>query len=205
MLTHERSNTPVRDDLACGSSVFVPVVAIDGPAPAPVLAAAPAARPVPEREPSRLSPRPATSARLSARLPNGVKLELGGLKPESFLAQNLIVVSPGVPASIPELEAARQAGIPVWSEIELAWRFLRGKLIAITGSNGKTTTTSLVAHILRTAGLSTHMGGNIGTPLLSFVERSSDQDITVAEVRRKLTGVPAGMTSWLTAAMCWSG
>jgi len=72
---HERSNTPVRDDVACGSSAFVPVVvAIDGPAP--VLAAAPAARPVPERKPSRLSPRSATSAWLSVQLPNGVKLEL---------------------------------------------------------------------------------------------------------------------------------
>ncbi len=120
---------------------------------------------------------------IPARLADaGVQLELGGLRAQSFLTQNLIVVSPGVPANIPELEAARQAGIPVWSEIELAWRFLRGKLIAITGSNGKTTTTSLVAHILRTAGLNTHIGGNIGTPLLSFVERSSDQDVTVAEV-----------------------
>jgi transposase len=72
---HEGSNTPVRDGgTAVGASAFVPVVAIDGPAP--VLAALPAARPVPEREPSRLSPRLATSARLSAQLPNGVKLEL---------------------------------------------------------------------------------------------------------------------------------
>ena len=70
----------------------------------------------------------------------------------------------------------------MWSEIELAWRFLRGKLVAITGSNGKTTTTSLVAHILKTANITTHVGGNIGTPLLSFVERSSDSDVTVAEV-----------------------
>jgi transposase len=71
---HEQSNTPVRDDVACGSSAFVPVVAIDNLAP--VLAAAPVARPVPEREPSRLSSRSATSAWLSAQLPNGVKLEL---------------------------------------------------------------------------------------------------------------------------------
>jgi transposase len=71
---HEQSNTTVRDDTAVGSSAFVPVVAIDGPAPA--LVPAPAARPVREREPSRLSPRSATSARLLAQLPNGVKLEL---------------------------------------------------------------------------------------------------------------------------------
>jgi UDP-N-acetylmuramoylalanine--D-glutamate ligase len=112
----------------------------------------------------------------------GVVIELGGMRPESFLEQDLIVVSPGVPAKLAVLEAARKKEIPVWSEIELAWRYLRGKLVAITGSNGKTTTTSLVAHILKTANIPTHVGGNIGTPLLSFVERSSDTDVTVAEV-----------------------
>ncbi len=80
------------------------------------------------------------------------------------------------------MTAARKKGIAIWSEIELAWRYLRGKLVAITGSNGKTTTTSLVGHILRTSNIPTHVGGNIGTPLLSFVERSSDTDVTVAEV-----------------------
>ena len=80
------------------------------------------------------------------------------------------MVSPGVPANLPALVLARARGIPVWSEIELAWRFLRGKLVAITGSNGKTTTTSLVAHILKTAGITTLVGGNIGVPLLSLVE-----------------------------------
>jgi UDP-N-acetylmuramoylalanine--D-glutamate ligase len=112
----------------------------------------------------------------------GVKLEAGGIREGSFLEQDLIVLSPGVPANIPALAAARKKGIAIWSEIELAWRYLRGKLVAITGSNGKTTTTSLVGHILRTSNISTHVGGNIGTPLLSFVERSSDTDVTVAEV-----------------------
>jgi UDP-N-acetylmuramoylalanine--D-glutamate ligase len=87
-----------------------------------------------------------------------------------------------VPAKLPVLEIARAEGIPVWSEIELAWRFLRGKLVAITGSNGKTTTTSLVAHILKTAGIATFVGGNIGVPLLSLVESSTDSSVTVAEV-----------------------
>jgi UDP-N-acetylmuramoylalanine--D-glutamate ligase len=120
-----------------------------------------------------------TAARLRAA---GVTLELGGHRAESFLDQDLIVVSPGVPAKLPELELARARGIPVWSEIELAWRFLRGKLIAITGSNGKTTTTSLVAHILQTAGIPTLIGGNIGTPLLALVENSMDTTVTVAEI-----------------------
>jgi UDP-N-acetylmuramoylalanine--D-glutamate ligase len=112
----------------------------------------------------------------------GVKLELGGFVPQTFLEQDLIVVSPGVPAKIAPLENARAKGIPVWSEIELAWRFLRGKLVAITGSNGKTTTTSLIAHILKTSNIPTLIGGNIGTPLLTLVETSVETSVTVAEI-----------------------
>lgn len=112
----------------------------------------------------------------------GVEFVLGRHDPAIFLDQDLIVLSPGVPADLPALQKAREKGIPVWSEIELAWRFLRGKLVAITGSNGKTTTTSLVAHILQTAGIHTLVGGNIGTPLLALVESSTDSSVTVAEV-----------------------
>ena len=129
-----------------------------------------------EKSESELAP---TAEKLRAA---GVKLELGGHTPETFLEKDLIVVSPGVPANLPALAKARAAGIPVWSEIELAWRFLRGKLVAITGSNGKTTTTALVAHILKTAGIPTLVGGNIGTPLLALVESSTDSSVTVAEV-----------------------
>ena len=112
----------------------------------------------------------------------GVTLELGSHTPATFLDQDLIIVSPGVPTNLPQLESARGKGIPVWSEIELAWRFLRGKLVAITGSNGKTTTASLVAHILKTAGIPTLIGGNIGAPLLSIVESTTDSTVTVAEI-----------------------
>jgi UDP-N-acetylmuramoylalanine--D-glutamate ligase len=119
---------------------------------------------------------------IPALLDHGITVETGGHGERTFREQDLIVVSPGVPANIPALAAARKKGIAIWSEIELAWRYLRGKLVAITGSNGKTTTTSLVGHILRTSNIPTHVGGNIGTPLLSFVERSSDTDVTVAEV-----------------------
>ena len=129
-----------------------------------------------EKPESELAP---TAEKLRAA---GVKLELGGHTTETFLEKDLIVVSPGVPANLPALAKARSAGIPVWSEIELAWRFLRGKLVAITGSNGKTTTTALVAHILKTAGIPTLVGGNIGTPLLALVESSTDSTVTVAEV-----------------------
>ena len=120
-----------------------------------------------------------TAAQLRAA---GVKLELGGHAPAAFLEQDLVILSPGVPAKLPLLDLVRARGIPVWSEIELAWRFLRGKLVAISGSNGKTTTTSLVAHILETAGIPMLIGGNIGVPLLSLVESSTDSSVTVAEV-----------------------
>ncbi len=120
-----------------------------------------------------------TAERLRAA---GVKLELGTRNADAFLQQDLIVVSPGVPFKLPQLELARSHGIPVWSEIELAWRFLRGKLVAVTGSNGKTTTTALIAHILKTASIPMLVGGNIGTPLLALVETSTDSTVTVAEV-----------------------
>lgn len=112
----------------------------------------------------------------------GVALQFGPFQPETFTNQDLIIVSPGVPANIPALQLARTSKIPVWSEIELAWRLLRGKLVAITGSNGKTTTTALVGHILQSAKVPVQVGGNIGTPLLARVEASSDSMITVAEV-----------------------
>lgn len=120
-----------------------------------------------------------TAARLRAA---GVRLELGGHPSSIFFEQDLIVVSPGVPANLAPMVLAHVGGVPVWGEIELAWRFLRGKLIAVTGSNGKTTTTSLVGHILESAGIPTLVGGNIGAPLISLVERSTDSTVTVAEV-----------------------
>src|SRR6266851_8460505 len=81
----------------------------------------------------------------------GVSLELSGHRENTFLEQDLIIPSPGVPANAPLLQAARERGVAIWSEIELAYRFRQGKLIGITGSNGKTTTSSLVEYILRTA------------------------------------------------------
>jgi UDP-N-acetylmuramoylalanine--D-glutamate ligase len=112
----------------------------------------------------------------------GVKLELGGSPESSLLKQDLVIPSPGVPADAPLLQSARAKGLTIWSEIELADRFLEGRLIAITGSNGKTTTTSLVHHILRVAGFSTIVAGNIGTPLISRVALTSADTITVAEL-----------------------
>jgi len=112
----------------------------------------------------------------------GVKLELGGHNESTFLQQDLIIPSPGVPADAPLLQAARAKGVTIWSEIELAYRFRQGKLIGITGSNGKTTTASLVEHILRTASFPTILAGNIGTPLISCVERMTHDTVTVVEL-----------------------
>jgi UDP-N-acetylmuramoylalanine--D-glutamate ligase len=112
----------------------------------------------------------------------GVGLELGGHRRDSFLNADLVVPSPGVPFDQADLLAARRKGVALWSEIELAWRFLRGRLIAITGANGKTTTTALTGHILKAAGLPTLVGGNIGMPLISLVEASRDDSVTVVEV-----------------------
>ena len=112
----------------------------------------------------------------------GCTLAFGGDSRAGFAAQDLIVPSPGVPSNHPGLEAARAARVPIWSELELAWRFLRGRLIAVTGSNGKTTTTSLIGHVLAAAGKNVIVAGNIGTPLIAHVGESNDKTITVAEV-----------------------
>jgi UDP-N-acetylmuramoylalanine--D-glutamate ligase len=100
----------------------------------------------------------------------GVRLEAGAHRVESFRAADLVVISPGVPLSLRELGAARRAGVPVWAEVELAGRLLRGRLAGVTGSNGKTTTTALTAHLLRAAGMDAVACGNIGVPLCSLVD-----------------------------------
>jgi UDP-N-acetylmuramoylalanine--D-glutamate ligase len=95
---------------------------------------------------------------------------------------DLVVVSPGVPSNIIPIRYAERAGAEVVGEIELAFRYLKGRVIAITGSNGKTTTTSLIGELLRDAGLKVQVGGNIGTALISMVENSCDDGWTVVEV-----------------------
>jgi UDP-N-acetylmuramoylalanine--D-glutamate ligase len=94
----------------------------------------------------------------------------------------LVVLSPGVPTKAIPVRYCERAGAEVIGEVELAARFLRGRLVAITGTNGKTTTTTLVGELLRGAGLPTQVGGNIGTPLVSLVETSREDGWTVAEV-----------------------
>jgi UDP-N-acetylmuramoylalanine--D-glutamate ligase len=105
------------------------------------------------------------------KLGGAARLELGGHRPESFTGADLIVMSPGVP-ELPETEAARQAGVEVIAEIELAYRHLdpRAVLIAITGTNGKSTTTSLAGAICAASGRPTFCGGNLGNPLIEAVD-----------------------------------
>jgi UDP-N-acetylmuramoylalanine--D-glutamate ligase len=112
----------------------------------------------------------------------GVRLKLGESSPGILEGQELVVPSPGVPADASLLQEARLRKIPVWSEIELAGHLMCGRLIGITGSNGKTTTTSLVEHILRSAGFATVLAGNIGTPLIAQVAQTTDRTVTVAEL-----------------------
>jgi UDP-N-acetylmuramoylalanine--D-glutamate ligase len=119
---------------------------------------------------------------IPALLDEGIMVEAGGHGLLTFRRQDLIVVSPGVPLETPELVQVRKFGLPVLGELELAARFLKGKILAITGSNGKTTTTALAGEILKEAGLHTLVGGNIGVPVISLVEESTDESWSVLEV-----------------------
>jgi len=115
-------------------------------------------------------------------LDHGISVETGQHGERTFRDQDLIVVSPGVPFDVPQLMQARARGIPVIGEVELAARYLRGRIVAITGSNGKTTTTTLAGEILRAGGRKTMVGGNIGTPAITFVDSSSDDTWVVLEI-----------------------
>jgi UDP-N-acetylmuramoylalanine--D-glutamate ligase len=115
-------------------------------------------------------------------LDHGITVETGGHGERTFRGQDLIVVSPGVPVDSPPLLQARALGESVIGEIELAAQFLPGPVVAITGSNGKTTTTTLSGEILTSGGVSALVGGNIGTPAISLVERAKPDTVTVLEV-----------------------
>src|SRR5947209_7838322 len=115
-------------------------------------------------------------------LDHGISVETGGHGERTFRGQDLIVVSPGVPVDAAPLVQARSMGETVIGEIELADQYLRGSIVAITGSNGKTTTTTLAGQILSAGGFPTVVGGNIGTPAISLVDQSSPETMVVLEV-----------------------
>ena len=112
----------------------------------------------------------------------GIPLELGRHRPETFRAADLIVLSPGVSHTIEPVIHARERGIPVIGEIELASRFIRQPIVAITGTNGKTTTTELVGDMLVRSGFEVFVGGNIGNPLIGYVDGRQQVDVIVAEI-----------------------
>jgi UDP-N-acetylmuramoylalanine--D-glutamate ligase len=136
-----------------------------------------------------------------AALPASVSRELGGHRGETFRGAELIVLSPGVP-EIPELAAARAAGVAITGELELASRFVTAPIVAITGTNGKSTTTTLIGEMLRATGRPTFVGGNLGEPLAEavgtpaagpdgfcVVEASSFQLETVATFRPRVAAL----------------
>jgi len=115
-------------------------------------------------------------------LDHGITVETGGHGERTFRGQDLIVVSPGVPVDAPLLVQARSLGEAVIGELELAAQFLPGPIVAITGSNGKTTTTTLTGEILAAAGMPVLVGGNIGTPAIALAERAKTDTVIVLEV-----------------------
>ena len=124
----------------------------------------------------------ALAKEIPALLEHGISVESGGHGLLTFRRQDLIVVSPGVPMDTPELVQVKTFGLPVIGELELAAQFLKGSILAITGSNGKTTTTALTGEILAAAGIETQVGGNIGVPVVDLIEKSSHRSWSVLEV-----------------------
>ncbi len=127
--------------------------------------------------------RPATTIpELNPLLDAGIMVETGSHGLLTFRRQDLIVVSPGVPLNVPELKQVRALGLRVIGELELGAEYLQGDILAITGSNGKTTTTSLLGEILQASGRPTLVGGNIGLPVVDMVPASTPETASVLEV-----------------------
>jgi UDP-N-acetylmuramoylalanine--D-glutamate ligase len=134
----------------------------------------------------------------------GVALELGGHVAATFESSDLIVVSPGVPLDLPELARARAAGVRVIGELELASRWLRGPIVAITGTKGKSTTTTLVGRMLEAAGRRVLVGGNIGYPLSAQVEVSTEDTVHVIEASSFQLETTETFRPWIAALLNFS-
>ena len=112
----------------------------------------------------------------------GAEILLGELAPEDMARIDLVVLSPGVPTDLPMVNELRNRQIPIWGEIELAYHFAKGRIIAITGTNGKTTTTSLVGEIMANYFDDVKVVGNIGIPYTSVAANTTEDTVTVAEI-----------------------
>ncbi len=127
--------------------------------------------------------RPGLEPAIAKRLHDaGVGLEMGAHRAYTFTSADLLVLSPGVPPDQPAIAAARDAGVPIMGEIELASRWLTGRIVAITGTKGKSTTTTLAGRMFDAGGLKAIVGGNIGTPLSSQVAASTPETFHIVEV-----------------------
>ncbi len=134
----------------------------------------------------------------------GVRLELGGHREATLARADLIVLSPGVPANQPAIEAARRAGVPIIGELELASRWLRGRLVAITGTKGKSTTTTLTGRMLEAGGHRVLVGGNIGHALSAQVERSTADTIHVVEASSFQLETTETLRPWIAVLLNFS-
>ena len=128
------------------------------------------------------APEPDLGSKVEDLRAKGISLEFGGHQTETFENADLIVMSPGVPHTIAPVVLARERGIPVIGEIELASKFIRRPVVAVTGTNGKTTTTELIGDMLKRSGYKVFVGGNIGNPLIEYVDSNREADVVVAEI-----------------------
>ena len=134
----------------------------------------------------------------------GVNLSLGTNDSDALERADLVVTSPGVPLELPSLAAVRGRGVPVIGELELASRWTRGPIVAITGTKGKSTTTTLVGRMLTAAGKSVLVGGNIGVPLSAQVESSTSSSIHVVEISSFQLEATDTFHPWIAAILNFS-
>lgn len=131
----------------------------------------------------------------------GIALELGAHETHTFDSADLIVLSPGVPLRQPVLDRARRAKVPIIGEVELASRWLRGRVVAITGTKGKSTTTTLTGKILRGAGIDAPVSGNIGSPLAAAVDASTPDTVHIVEVSSFQLETTTTFHPWIAALL----
>src|SRR6188508_475073 len=134
----------------------------------------------------------------------GIALELGRHEASTFTGADLIVASPGVKLDQPAFDAARAAGVPVVGELELASRWLKGRVIAITGTKGKSTTTTLTGQMLESSGFKVKVGGNIGVPLSDQVDESTTETLHVVEASSFQLEASDTFRPWIAAALNFS-